>query len=499
MILKIPLAKPEFPVYDITHPVFLEPDLKGISDRVRFWLELLFNQPNYFPVIYRVLIQLGVKFPDVRGPIENVVVGGGVNVRLPHSLMVKYRVKVNGKTFQLPKDSKKLAIHISKHPESVAVVLSHLGHLGATFSVDHKGMIKSFRVFNVTYTLPKPVGTQLALKGRTYVLPRDLQLIIDALKDKPADFVSIQIILRAFGVKFKKTPDKYMQAIRANRPFGTIKMPKNVRVRVKDKYFDIPADLETILYRRQDVNIGELLAALQRARIPLKVDEGTGVVLGIVVDKVVVPFPLTIDLRFKMGKDVYKIPRDLKIIISHLERKGMPSRILHVLYTRYGVIPVRNSAGIVIALSFNGIEYRIKAEKPTTVAVLGRKFLLPQESEKMVAFVASQGKHTLMPLLKALQLAGYVFIPDSNGELHTIQKGAQIISLGMRIRIILKLGDVSYRMPFDLPRLVKVIKGLSSTNKKSVLRQLEAFGVQVIKKGRKLIILFNSIKYELDA
>ncbi|KAK8777996.1 hypothetical protein V5799_020661 [Amblyomma americanum] len=494
----LPIVKPAFPVYEVTQQLFLAPDLEGMSDRVRFWLELLINQPNYFPVIYGMLTELGVKFPDVRGPIESVVLGNGKNVKLPHTLTMKYSVTINGKSFTLPKDSNKLAIYITKHPEKVAVIVNYLGHLGATFSVDKKGMISSFRLFNVTYKLPKPVGTQLPLRGRTYVLPRDMKLVIDALKDKPQDFLKIQVLIDAFGAKLKKGPGNSIQAMYNNKTTGTIKMPKNVRIKIKDKSFDIPADLKTILRQRQDVPIGELLAALQRAKILVKVDEATAVVRAIVIDKVEVPFPLTIDLRFKLENNVYNIPRDLKKLIAYLEAKGMPSKVLHILYTRYGVIPVRNAAGIVIALSFNGVEYKVKAEKPTTVAFLGQKFLLPKESQKMVDFVNSKGRPAIKPFLKALQVAGYMFIPESNGLLSSIQKGAQIISLGMKIRISVVFQEVNYRMPFDLPRLVKKIKGLSAAQKQKIMKQLDEFGVTVTKKGKKLVIVFNSVKYEVD-
>lgn len=493
---KLPSYEPKIPLPPPNEQMFMPPGILGVNDKIRFWLELLLNQPNYFPVIYQALIKLGVVFKNLNNPIQQVYVGQK-EIQLPRPVVVKYVVQINDQIFDLPREADRLTVYVSKHPEHLVLVVTLLKRFGATFSTNGQGMLTGFILFNVTHNFKRALGTQISVGDKPFELPKDIKLLIDFVKSRPKELFKIMILLEAFGVKSYKNDNGHMELRVPGQGQTSVEIANSVRIKLGKREYDIPADLETIFKRPEGVNIGMLFIALQRKNVKVKVDDSTGIVLGIMIRGILVPFPLTIDLRFQLKNKVYNIPRDLKALIVQLELLGMPSQALHILYTKYGVIPVRNSVGIVIALSFNGRKYPITVEKQTAVALLKKKFLLPRDADKMVAFVGTSEKRIVL-MLQALQRAGFMFVPETNGYLQTIQKGAQMITLRMRIQISVKYRKVLYRMPYDLPRLVKVVKGIGSKGLKKLVQALKKVGVIVTKVGSKLEIQFNSIKYTVN-
>lgn len=470
----------------------------GVDTKVLIMLGYMMSQPNYFAVIYPMLLQLGITFPSLTGPIYQVTWGQSV-VPLPRPFVVSYAFTVDNKFFNLPKDAKGLAIYLSHHMDQFSAVAVFLRQLGASFPVDGMGRITGFSIFNIMYHFQSAITTTISIEHRRFGLPKDINLILAAVKNNPSAFFKIQMLLEAFGVKFVKKGAGFTQALYRNATYN-VNTVRGVTITIEKKQYDIPADLETIFKKAEGFSVGALIAALQEKGVPIEVDEKTGVIVGITINKVKIPFPVSIDLRFKLDDKVYVIPRDLGKLVTVLEKKGMPSKILFILYTRYGVIPVRDSNGIVIAISFNGKQVKVKAEPMTTVVLRGQKFLLPRDTTKMVELVHSKQKDKKMgfDFLKALKVAGFMLINDDDGAMRSIQKGAQIIKLGMEIRIMVTYGTTAYHVPKDLMRLVKDIRSSGPNEVRKVIEQLKAFDVEVKKEGSRVSILFNSVRYEVD-
>lgn len=470
----------------------------GVDSKVLIMLGYMLSQPNYFSAIYRLLLQLGITFPSLTAPITQVMYGTHV-IMLPRQFVVNYVYTINNRRFNLPRDSQQLAVYLSQHMDQFSMVATFLTQLGASFPVDGAGRITGFSMFSVMYRFPRAITTTIFIGSRRFDLPKDISLLLIAIKHNPTKFFELQMMLEAFGVKFFKTGPGVSKAVYTDKKYD-VYTGRGVSITIENTQYDIPADLEKIFQKPKGFSVGVLLAALQEKGIPVNVDEKTGVILGITIDKVKIPFPVSIDLRFKLDNQIYLIPRDLAKLIIVLEKKGMPSKILFILYTRYGVLPVRDSNGIVIAISFNGKQFKVKSEPLTAVVILGQKFMLPRDTRKMVEFVHSKqsDKKTGLAFLRALKAAGFMLINDDDGAMRSIQKGAQIIKLGIDIRIMVVYGKTPYHVPKDLMRLVKDVRRRGKAEIGSVIEQLKAFDVQVKKVGSKLTILFNSVRYEVD-
>ncbi|KAK8777997.1 hypothetical protein V5799_020662 [Amblyomma americanum] len=471
----------------------------NIDPKALILLGYLFSQPNYFSVVYQTLIQIGIKFPSLTGPI-NSVTWNNVLIPFPQPLVVSYIVNVKGGVFQVPREAPKLALYLSTHAAEIAGVASSLSRIGGMYSISGGNQITGFTIFGQFYRFTKPAVTTLVLNGRSYVLPKDIDAILVAVKSNYKLFYSLQMLLEAFGVQFKKANPAVMQGLTPQGKSHSINIVPGVRIKIDDKFYDIPADLEAIFKKSDGFKVGALLAALQEKGVPVKVDEKTGVIEGILIKDGLVPFPYTIDLRFKMDNTVYVIPRDLQKLIAVLEKKNMPSKILSILYDRYGVIPVRNADNTVIAISFNGKKYPVKAQPQTAVTIRGRKFLLPKDTAKLVDFVQSLKNDDKIgfEFLKALKVAGFMLVTDDDGAMRRIQKGAQLIKLGMEIRVRVIYDKKTYKVPQDLMLLVNLIRKSGPAHVKKVTDQLKAFDVEVTKKDKKLKIVFNSVQYVVD-
>lgn len=470
----------------------------GVDPKVLIMLGYMLSQPNYFSVIYRMLLQLGITFPSLTAPITQVMYGTHV-IMLPRQFVVNYAYTINNRHFNLPRDSQKLAVYLSQHMDQFSIVATFLTQLGASFPVDGTGRITGFSMFSVMYRFPRAITTTIFIGSRRFDLPKDISLLLIAVKHNPTKFFELQMVLEAFGVKFFKTGPGVSQAVYTDKKYD-VYTGRGVSITIENTQYDIPADLEKIFQKPKGFSVGSLLAALQEKGIPINVDEKTGVILGITIDKVKIPFPVSIDLRFKLDNQIYLIPRDLAKLVTVLEKKGMPSKILSILYTRYGVLPVRDSNDIVVAISFNGKQFKVKSEPLTAVVIRGQKFMLPRDTRKMVEFVHSKQSDKTMgfTFLKALKAAGFMLINDDDGAMRSIQKGAQIIKLGIDIRIMVVYGNTPYHVPKDLMRLVKDVRSHGKGEINKVIEQLKAFDVQVKKMGSKLTILFNSVRYEVD-
>ncbi|KAH8024720.1 hypothetical protein HPB51_001056 [Rhipicephalus microplus] len=489
----VAFQRPMFPLPSVDNAVYLDPNIKVVTNQMRYFIELLLNQPNYLPIIMEAFIRLGIAFKRFKGVIDCLIIKG-TEVRLPRPVPVEYDVPIGGKNFKIPRDAVKLNKHLSRNPNELALVIPTLKGIGAKITTVG-GRVSGYELFNVIYKFDRPLDTQLSVGGKKFKLPKDLKLLIKFLAVRPKDLLKLEVLLLVWKVKIQKHPGGGMDVTYAGLKQTVPNVP-DVRIKLGKRHYNIPTDLQAIFENPQTLHVGQLFEALQRANIKLDVNVRTGVVVGIIVKGTAIPLPLTIDLRFKWNNRVYLIPRDMKALIAQLERKGMPSDVMHILYTRFGVLQVRNSAGIVIMLTFNGERYRVKVEKQTAVTILGKTFQLPREAEKMSAFVKADKSRT-EPMLQALQRAGFMFIPDSSGNLQTIQKGAQMIKLGLRVRIAINVVGTVYRVPFDLPRLVKDVRSFGRPHINSLLNQLRRVGVKVTKQGSKIKILFNSIKYIL--
>nr|XP_037277613.1 uncharacterized protein LOC119170529 isoform X1 [Rhipicephalus microplus] len=486
----------EVALEDVDHPVVVPPTPSTVAPETRAAIELLLNFPNHRPTIFVYLVKIGAKFPDTTQPITGVTVNGTF-VKFPKPFKLSYTINVNDKKFDLPRDSKQLAVYVQTHQHVLTVTVQILHQLGAEFNVDGGGKISSFVIFGKTQKFSNPVGNSVFVQGKMYYLPKDIKVLLKTLRNNPAEFFKVKFLLIAYGVRITKSSGgSVMRAVYGGDSYD-ISVKKPVRITLGEKSYDIPADLEAIFRSPEGLQVGVVLQALQRANVPLNIDKNTGSVTGIVVSGVFVPFPVTVDLRLKLYGKQYVIPRDLGKIVALLEKKNMPSLVLSILYTRYGVVPVLNADNVVVALSFGKMRFPVKARPLTVLMIAGVKLLLPRDADKIYDLLSTK-KVSPMQLLQALQLVGYTFVPGPDGKLSIIQKGAEQIQLNFSLDMYVKYNDKIYLMPNDLPLLVDVITKLSGPHLTSVMDSLNQYGVVIAIKGAKVVVLFNGIKYETE-
>lgn len=477
---------------DVSQPIIIPSTSGDVKAEVHAALELLLNFPNQFPIIFAYLVKRGVKFPDFTKPINSVTVRNRV-VPLPKPLKLGYTINIDGKSFELPQDAKQLAGYVGTHQHLLTVAITLLRQLGTVFSVDGGGKITSFEIFGKKQSFTPSLGGAVFVQGKSYDLPKDIKALLNVVKNNPAEFFKVQMLLEAFGVRYIEPSGRNGVRAKYGEHSYDISVKGSARITLGELAFNIPADLEYIFKTR--LNVGAVLQALQLANVPLKVERDTGIVTGIVVNGVTVPFPVTLELRFKLYGKQYVIPRDLGKIVSVLEEKNMPSRVLSILYSHYGVVPVLNANKVVTALSFNNITIPVKARPMTTLVIAGVQLLLPRDADKMFDLVVSK-KITVAQLLQALQLVGYTFVPGPDGVMQTIQKGADRIKLKFALRLYVVLSKKEYRVPNDIPLLVDVISKLKPNDMAKVIADLSRYGAVIAIKGTKAVIMFNGMKFE---
>lgn len=489
--------QPSVQLPDLITPIIIPPGQKGVTSGIRTVLELLIQYPNFFPSFFTKLGDLNVTIPQLgKNTTITWVLYKNQTVNLPKPLVVSYTVTVNGRKFTLPADLKMLVTYLSKSSTQLPSVAILLHQLLATYTLDSKGHLTALSVLGVKQNFPHPISATITVGGRTFVLPRDMKGLIASITRNPAAFYRMRALMEAFGVRFAEgSGQARILATYGNKTF-TVQGVKEVKITINKRQYSIPSELQAIFKSEQVVSVGAVLAALQRANVVVKVDKRSGGIEGLVMDGVTIPFPLALYLRLKIYGKTYILPHDLPKIIAVLEKKGMPSTVLSVLYTHYGVVPVRGRDNVVIALSFNGRQYPIKAQPMTTITLGGVKIRLPRDNDKMIELVLS-GKVSIVEFMQAVQLAGYKFIPEADGALHKIQKGTEILNLPLEIRLSVQLNHITYRMPNDLPRLVNVLKSFGPSAIDAVTSELKKLGVRTSRKGRLLVIVFNGVTYKV--
>ncbi|KAL3213709.1 hypothetical protein MRX96_051601 [Rhipicephalus microplus] len=136
----------EVALEDVDHPVVVPPTPSTVAPETRAAIELLLNFPNHRPTIFVYLVKIGAKFPDTTQPITGVTVNGTF-VKFPKPFKLSYTINVNDKKFDLPRDSKQLAVYVQTHQHVLTVTVQILHQLGAEFNVDGGGQDQQFRDF----------------------------------------------------------------------------------------------------------------------------------------------------------------------------------------------------------------------------------------------------------------------------------------------------------------------------------------------------------------
>ncbi|KAL1430489.1 hypothetical protein MTO96_014932 [Rhipicephalus appendiculatus] len=458
-----PTNKPSAPeANEITPEVHLPglvkvpPKDKQVPEDIRSYLKFLEDNPSLFVPIYKTLISKGVTFPDLRRPVDHVTVDGK-RINLPRPITVAFAVRINGHTFTLPRDADKLATFASKHPEQLPAITTTIRQFGGTLRPDNTGKVSSFTLFDKETGLPQPITPRVFVNGRPFTLPKDMEELVRTTEGSPKLFHHILPILETFGAHPRRTPSGEITSIEFRGRTFPVHSVAPVPVFIRGRRYNIPADLERILEHPDSQIVGELISALQRAKVPIVVDNDTGKVVGIEREGVRIPFPVAIRLGINVGGRNLLIPRDLPSIVTLLERHGVPTDVLNVLYNNYGIIPVRGPDHQVIALEFNGKRYPIKPQPKTSIEVGGHHLTLPKDSHKLVRLIQER-KVPVDQFLRTIQNAGYRLVPGPDGMVSTAHKGYDVIELPMRIRMLLTINGVRYRIPQDMPRIVELLR-----------------------------------------
>ncbi|XP_077517901.1 uncharacterized protein LOC144128397 [Amblyomma americanum] len=480
---------------DIMSPFPVMPDnTPFVAPDILSYLELLARNPDYFVPIYNILINKGVRFPDVNKPITYVIVNGR-RINLPREVRVLFTVRINGQPFVLPRDAPRLVSFISQHPNQLTTIVTILRQFGAVVKRNPDGRVTAFILFGKTYPLPSPVTTQIIVNGRRFTLPQDLPSLIATVQSNPQAFHKILPILISFGARPQKSPTGEITTVIINGRSFPVRSVAPLRVTISGRTYTIPADLDLILKQPGSLVVGELISALQKLHIPVNVDKDTGNVIGIVMDGVPIPFPVIVRLRVNVGGKVYRIPNDLPALVTYLEQHGMPARVLSFLYNYYGIIPVRDSNNVVIAISFNDRRYPVRRQPETTVNIGGNQFVLPRDTRKLLSILVNH-KVPIEEFLLVIQKAGYRLIPGPDGTLHSVQKGFDVVNLPVNVRLVVTINGARYRVPNDLPRIIQVFRRLGNPGLiEQVLTSLRKIGVIVQRDGGQTILIFNGQRF----
>lgn len=467
---------------------------KTVPGDVRSYLDFLEKNPNLFVPIYKTLVNKGVQFPDLSKPFQHVTLHGK-QINLPNRVSPSFTIKINGRTFTLPRDAGKLATFTSEHPEQLPAITTVIRQLGGDVTPDANGRVSGFTLFDKKTPLPQPVAPRVVVNGRPFTLPKDLPALVRAVQDKPEVFHKILPILEEFGVRPEKSPSGEIKTIRFGGRSFPVRSVTPVPVIIRGRRYNIPADLERILAHPDSQVIGEIISALQKSNIPVVVDKDSGNVVGIKKDGVVIPFPVAIRLGIKLGGRDFLIPHDLPSIVTQLEQHGMPSDILNVLYNNYGIIPVRGPNHDVTAIQFNGKRYPIKPQPKTGIDVGGNHLVLPRDNDKLIRLI-SDGEVPVDEFLRILQRAGYKLVPGPDGVLQSAHKGYEVIKLPVGVRLVIGINGVKYTIPKDIPRigeLLRTIRNGPAVDK--LLDSLKRLGVDVHKGPNEVTLTFNGEKH----
>lgn len=460
---------------------------------VHSYLKFLEDNPSLFVPIYKKLVNKGVTFPDLRRPVDHVTVKGK-RVNLPRPITAAFPVRINGKTFTLPREADKLANFVSQHPEQLPAITTAIRQLGGTLGPDNTGRISSFKLFNKKIGLPQPVTPKIFVNGRPFTLPQDMGELVKEIGHRPRLFHKILPILETFGARPQKSPSGEIKSLDFRGKRFPVRSVAPVPVVIRGRRYNIPADLERILEQPDNHVVGELISALQRSKVPIVVDNNTGNVVGIEREGVRIPFPVAVRLAIKMGGRNFLIPRDLPSIVTQLEQQGVPTD-LHVLYNNYGILPVRDRDNQVVAIEFNGKRYPIKTQPKTSIQVGGHRLTLPSDNNRLIRLIQER-KVPLDQLLRTIQNAGYRLVPGPDGMLQTAHKGYDVMELPMRIRMLMTINGVKYRIPGDIPRIAELLRTVrNEAAVMKILDSLKLFGVDVRKAPGQVTLSFNGKKH----
>lgn len=491
--LSTPEANEKTPEVSLPDLVNVPPKDKRIPEDVRSYLKFLEDNPSLFVPVYKILVNKGVRFPDLRRPFDHVTINGK-RVNLPRPITAAFTVRINDQTFTLPRDADKLATFASQHPEQLPAITTAIRQLGGTLTPDNTGRVSSFTLFDKKTGLPHSVTPRIVVNGRRFTLPNDMEELVRTIEKRPQLFHKILPILETFGARPQRSPSGEIRSIEFRGRNFPVRSVTPVPVFIRGRRYNIPADLERILAQPDSQVVGELISALQRSKVPVVVDNDTGNVVGIERDGVRIPFPVTIRLGIKLGGRHFLIPRDLPSIVTQLERHGVPTDVLNVLYNNYGIIPVRGPDHDVTAIEFNGKRYPIKPQPKTSIEVGGHRLMLPRDNRKLVRLFQER-KIPLDQLLRTIQNAGYRLVPGPNGVLQTAHKGYDVIKLPVGIRMLLSINGVKYRIPQDIPHIVELLRTIrNEAAVEKILDNLKTFGVDVRKGPGQVTLSFNGEK-----
>lgn len=486
-----PYEPPDF-MKPIPFPTFSQ----SVPPDILSYLELLVKNPDFFIPIYNILIKRGVRFPDLTRPFKYVIIDGK-HVNLPGVVRAVFTIRINGQQFVLPRDAPRLATFITQNPSQMTTIVMILRQLGAVVTTSPSGQITGFVLLGRRYPLTNPVKTQVVVNGRRFFLPQDLTPLISFVQSNPQTFHQVLPILITMGARIQKSPTGEITMIVIGGRNFPVRSVAPVRVVIHGQTFTIPADLDVILKQPGNIGVGELIAALQKLRIPVKVDPTTGNVIGIVMDGVPIPFPVIVRLRVNLGGRVYKIPSDLPAIVTYLQQHGMPARVLAYLYSQFGIIPVRDSNNVVIAISFNNQQCPVPRQSETVITIGGSRFTLPRDAPKLMNMLLIH-RISIEQFLVVIQQAGYKLIPGPDCVLHTIQKGFDVIELPVNIRLIVNINGVRYRLPQDLPRIVQVCQTIRNPSAiEQILISLRKMGVIVQRGATQITLIFNGQRFSI--
>ncbi|XP_064480122.1 uncharacterized protein LOC135393787 [Ornithodoros turicata] len=465
-------------VETVTPEIVTERPPSEIPVSVQNTLDIVQKNPDSFVTAYEVLKSQGVKFPDdLTKPITFVIIKG-VRYRLHEPIVPKIPIDVSGSVFDLSVDVQRFLKFVSVEDQKMDAIMTAIKQIHGK-PVIKNGKLVAVTILGKTYSLPRPVDIVVVVHDVKYTLPKDLEILLNKVKDDPQAFYQVLALLEFYGFRTRRTEHGRIISVEFESKVYPVKTVTPIKVTLRKKVYTIPADLEKILFNPDRRLTGELLLELQNKGIYLDVDEKTSTIRGILMQGILVPFPVFINLQIQVDERKFRIPTDIPELIKVLETKTLSAEHVAYIYEITGIQPVLSPNNEVIGLKFNGKTYRMKPKKQTILVINQFRYVLPKDNDRLADDLLSRRLGAGL-FLQKLQEAGYTILFNEDGKVSSVLKGMDILYLPVEIELLIILNKKKYRVPKDLDKMAQFIGSLESPEHVNhVLEKLQELGVRV--------------------
>lgn len=169
--------------------------------------------------------------------------------------------------------------------------------------------------------------------------------------------------------------------------------------------------------------------------------------------RVDLPMTFRVDYTIKVGRQTFKIPKDLVKLVAFLS--GNPDKlslVLNALQT-IGFDLVTGSGGQITAIKIFGKPYKLPRSVTATITVHGNKFVLPRDIPRLLGEIQSDptAYHSLSIVLESFGVRPQ---KSNNGRITSVTFGGDEYPVTTVVPVTVTLNKKTYFIPADLTELL---------------------------------------------